>query len=258
MVTVSLDSIVLNTLMKKGYSLHYYVAFLVYAKECLRELTYDDLQCFNEKLIPINSNNAFQIPNDYVDYVTVGIPLGQGIRPLVEDKKMTSLSNYDSNLNVIPYTSDTASQDDVALILPYNGLSLGNWYTTHMNDYGENIGRFFGSRGGYVDTFKVIPSKNEIQLNEALTGFDYAYVKYLSNGADSGSSTTIDPYAEQTISNYIMWQHKEQNRTYGISERQLAKQEYTNQRQIFRARKSGVTLEVLKRIINRNSYAAPR
>jgi hypothetical protein len=256
MVTVSLDSIVRQTLMKKGYPMHYYIQFIVYARECLRELTYDDLQCFNEKLIPINSNNAFQIPNDYVDYVTVGIPFGQGVRPLVEDKKMTSLSNYDSDLNVIPYSTDTTV--DTSSILPYNGLSLGNWYTTHFNSYGENIGRFFGSRGGYVDTFKVIPSKNEIQLNEALTGFDYAYVKYLSNGADSGSSTTIDPYAEQTISSYIMWQHKEQNRTYGISERQIAKQEYTNQRQIFRARKSGVTLEVLKRIINRNSYAAPR
>ena len=96
------------------------------------------------------------------------------------------------------------------------------------------------------------------QSGGGLQGFDYAYLRYLSNGADSGASTTIDPYFEQTISAYIMWQHKENNRTYGIGERQVAKAEYINQRQIARARKSGLTLEVLKRIINRNSFAAPR
>ena len=242
--------------MKKNYPMHYYIQFIVYAREALRELTFDDLQVFNEKLIPINDTNSFEIPNDYVDYVTVGIPLGQGIRPLVEDKKMTSLNNFDSKFNIVPYVNNT--DEDVAAIIPYNGLSLGNWYTTHMNNYGESIGRFFGGSRSYIDTFKVCVERNEIQLNESLQGFDYAYLRYLSNGADSGASTTIDPYFEQTISTYIMWQHKEQNRTYSIGERQVAKAEYINQRQIARARKSGLTLEVLKRIINRNSFAAPR
>lgn len=256
MVTASLDSIVRNTLIKRGYSLHYYIQFIVYARECLRELTFDDLQVFNEKLIPINGTNSFDLPVDYVDYVLCGIPLSQSIRPLVEDKKMTSLNNFDSTFNIVPYVNNT--DEDVAAIIPYNGLSLGNWYTTHSNDYGESTGRFFGGGRFYSDTFKVCPERNQIQLNESLQGFDYAYLRYLSNGADSGASTTIDPYFEQTISTYIMWQHKENNRTYGIGERQVAKAEYINQRQIARARKSGLTLEVLKRIINRNSFAAPR
>jgi hypothetical protein len=256
MVASSLDQIVRQILMKKNYPIHYYLQFMVFARECLKELTFDDLQVFNEKLIPINSTNSFEIPNDYQDYVVVGIPLNQGIRPLVEDKKMTSLNNFDSNLNIVPYTNNT--DEDVASIIPYNGLSLGNWYTTHYDDYGSNIGRFFGSRGGYIDTFKVCPERNQIQLNEALTGFDYVYLKYLSDGSDSGSSTTIDSYFEQTISAYIDWQHKQQNRTYSLGERQVAKAEYISQRKIARARKSGLTLEVLKRIINKNSYAAAR
>lgn len=256
MVAASLDSIVRNILMKKNYPIHYYISFMVFARECLKELTYDDLQVFNEKLIPINSTNSFELPNDYVDYATVGIPLNQGIRALVEDKKMTSLNNFDSNLNIVPYVDN--SDVNVASIIPYNGLSLGNWYTSRYNSYGESIGRFFGSRGGYLDTFKVVPSRNQIQLNEGLQGFDYAYLKYLSDGSDSGSSTTIDPYFEQTISAYIDWQHKQQNRTYSLGERQVAKAEYISQRKIARARKSGLTLEVLKRIINKNSYAAAR
>lgn len=256
MVASSLDSIVRQTLIKRGYPLHFYTQFIVYAKECLRELTFDSLQVFNEKLIPINSTNSFEIPNDYQDYALVGIPLGQGIRPLVEDKKMTSLNNFDSNLNIVPYVDNT--DENVSIIIPYNGLSLGNWYTTHYNSYGENIGRFFGRGRNYIDTFKVIPERNQIQLNESLQGFDYAYLKYLSDGSDSGSSTTIDSYFEQTISAYIIFQHKEHNRTYGLGERQVAKQEYISQLKIARARKSGLTLEVLKRIINKNSYAAAR
>ena len=52
--------------------------------------------------------------------------------------------------------------------------------------------------------------------------------------------------------------HKENNRTYSANDRMIAKGEYTQQRGILRARKSDLTLEVLKRIIQRNSIAAPK
>lgn len=257
MVTTTLDKIVRNTLMKKGYPLHFYVQFLVYGREALKELTMDDLKVFNTKILPVNSYNAVEIPADYLDYVVVGVMTGQGIRPLVETNKMNVLNNFDSNYNIKEWTGSNEEPNGSSLIY-YGGFPFSQWFTVHFNAYGEAIGRYFGNRGGYADTFTVAKNRNQIQLNEHLAGLENIYLQYVSDGSDSGSATTIDPQAELTIQSYINWQHKEQNRTYGLGERQIAKDEFISQRKILRARKSDLTLPVLKRIINRESIAAPK
>ena len=255
-VTTSLDKIVRTALLKKGYPLHYYVQFLIYARECLKELTQDDLKVFNTKLLPVNSYDAVDLPSDYLDYVTVGIMTNQGVRPLVEDRKLNVLNNFDENFNPIKYSNTTAIADSNNLY--YGALSFTNWYTVRFNSFGEGLGRSFGAKGRYSDTFIVVKERNQIQLNEAMDGLDYLYLQYVSDGSDSGSATTLDPYAEMTIQAYCNWMHKENNRTYSANDRMIAKGEYTQQRGILRARKSDLTLEVLKRIIQRNSIAAPK
>lgn len=256
MVTTTLDKIVRTALMKKSYPLHYYVSFLVYAKECLKELTIDDLKVFNTKILPVNSYNAVEIPADYLDYVVVGVMTGQGIRPLVESNHLNQLNNFDDNYNIKEWTG--SAQEGNSSLIYYGGFPFSQWFTTHWNFYGENIGRYFGNRGGYSDTFTISKIRNQIQLNEHLAGLENIYLQYASDGSDSGSATTIDPQAELTIQSYILWQHKEQNRTYSQSERMLAKQEYIDQRRILRARKSDLNLQTLKRIISKESIQSPK
>ena len=258
MTATSLDSIVRTALMKKGYPLHQYVQFLVYARECLQELTMDDLKIFNTKLLPLNEYNAIQIPNDYQDYVVVGVMANEGIRPLVESRKLNVLNNFNTDLEEIEWTSDTPTDTQNQNMLYYGAFPYSSWYVVRYNAFGENIGRSFGSRSGYSDTFTVIRERNEIQINEKFQGYDYIYLQYLSDGTDSGSSTVIDPYAQLTIQSYCNWMHKENNRTYNEGERARAKQEYIQQRQIMRARKSDLTLPALKRIIQRTSIASPK
>ena len=255
--TTTLDKIVRTALSKKNYPLHFYTQFLVYGREALQELTMDDLKVFNTKILPVNSYNAVDIPADYLDYVVVGVMTEQGIRPLVETNKMNVLNNFDSNYNIQEWMGDVDTNTGSSLIY-YGGFPFSQWYTTHWNNFGENIGRYYGSRGGYSDTFTISKDRNQIQLNEHLQGLENIYLQYASDGSDSGSATTIDPYAELTIQSYMMWQHKNHNRTYSETERAIAKQEYIQQRQILRARKSDLTLTVLKRIINRESIGSPK
>lgn len=256
--TTSLDNIVRATLSKRGYSLHWYVQFLLYAREALRELSMDDLKCYNTQLLPITEYNAIDLPNDYLDYVTVGIPMGEGVRPLVENTKLNVLNNFDSDFAITDWTTPNSTEASEETLISYGAFPYSNWFTTRYNVYGENIGRMGSAIGGYSDTFVVARDRNQIQLNQQLKGFDYVYLQYASTGEESGAATTIDPYAQQTIQAYIDWQHKENNRTYSPSERMIAKQEYINQRGILRARKSDLTLNVLKRILQKNSFSAPR
>ena len=138
MTATSLDLIVRTALMKKGYPLHQYVQFLVYARECLQELTMDDLKIFNTRLVPINEFNAIELPNDYQDYVMVGVMSNQGIRPLVESRRLNVLNNYNTDLEQVKWTSDNQTDTQNQSLLYYGAFPYSSWYVVRYNAFGEN------------------------------------------------------------------------------------------------------------------------
>jgi len=258
MTVVSLDSIVRNVLMQRQYPLHWYIQFLVYARNCLQEISMDDLYVVNTKLLPVNAVNAVDLPPDFLDYVKVGVQVGQTIRPLVEDNGINRLTKLNSNFEPVPYLQAESSDPSEVQQqnLGYSPNFFNYWYTINWNLYGENIGRYFGGNA-YADTFSLIRERNQIQLHEKLN-IDYLYLEYVSNGMNTNAATMITPYAFATIEAFILWKLKEHSRTYSIGERQIAEQQYIQQRKILRARISSLTISELKRIVNKNIYAAPK
>lgn len=261
MTTVSLKQIVNNILMKRNYPVHYTIDFLVYAKNCLRELTFDDLLIYNVKCLPLTNYNAIKIPPDYQDYVSVNVMVGQQLRPLVEDESLNPLYNYSTTFVPQPYpvasnNGTTSQTNQVGNTVVGNPFFFNAWLTVHWNDYGENTGRYFGGVP-YSDTFKVMKLRNEIQINQNLS-FQNVVLVYISNGQTVDSATHIDGYAQETIEAYCMWQFKENNRTYSDGAAQVAKQEYIDQRKILRARLSNLTIGKLKRIVNKTTIASPK
>lgn len=255
MTFFSLDAAVRNMLLKRRYPLHFYIDFLVYGKDCLRELSLDSLKIVNTKIIPVDAtDNSAQIPNDYTDYVEVGIPTGQTIRPLVEDNNITPLQHFDSNFNITRY--DAVSTDTQGSPLYYGYLMPMVWNTVTFNDYGENIGRLFGwGAGQQTDTFTIVNERNVIQLKEVISTKNIV-LKYISDGMDADAASQIPTYAYQSIQDYMVWQMKENNRNYSDTERERAKNEYNKSVRILRARLSDITIEKIKRIAQQKYYAA--
>lgn len=261
MTTASLDYIVKNYLLKKGYPLHWYMQFLVYAADCLRDLTFDDLRIINTKILPVDQTiNAAGLPEDYQDYVTVGVMIGQRIKPLVPTTTLNPLTNLDVNQNYAEqeWTDTPNPPGSNENQLYYGALPYAQWFTVHYNDYGENIGRFFGLGAGYQeDTFQVFKERNQIQLDQKFS-VENIVLQYVSDGQSADAASQIDPYAIKTIQAYIEYQMKAHNRTYGIGERQLAENNYIKERKILRARKSDWSIEKIKRIVQKNTMGAPK
>jgi hypothetical protein len=254
---ISLDQIVKNVLMRRGYSLHWYIQFMVYSKDCLRELTFDVLRVVNTKLLPVDDYNAFDLPDDYVDYTRVGVRVGQFIKPLVPNDSINPLNNYSDTFEQETYASESQTDDDELIIYGANNWTGSMWNTTHFNNYGEPVGRFFGGAGGNGDGFKIVKERGQGQLDESID-VDYIVLEYIGNGQSIDSASQIDPYAQATIEAYILWQMKLNNRTYSAGEAAVAEQEYIKQYKRLVARKSPLTLDVLKRIIHKATYAAPK
>jgi len=255
MTTVTLDSIVMNFIMKRGYTIHRWMPFMVYATECLRTLSEDDLKVINTMLLPVGDYNEVELPDDYLDYVLVGVRAGQNVKPLVETSKLNPLINRSSDFSPIPYAN---SEDNAGNQIYYGTLYPFYWNTVAWNSYGEPTGRFFGlGAGSQDDVFSVFPERNQIQLTENLSCTEIV-LQYISDGMNSNAATQITPYAFETISAYIMWQMMEHTRTYSTAEAERARQLYIGERQILRARKSDLTKEVFTRIVQRGRVASPK
>ena len=78
MTITSLDTIVRNMLLKHRYGLQYYLDFLLYAAECLKILTLDDLRVINSKIFTIDQTDCtIPIPNGASYILGVYIQIGE-------------------------------------------------------------------------------------------------------------------------------------------------------------------------------------
>lgn len=253
MTVISLDKIVKNILLKRGYPVHYYIQFLVYAAQGLKEIAFDDriLTARYKCLAVDQTSNTAELPNDYLDYTRVQVRVGQHVVPLVEDNSLQLVPNYNSDFEIQPYSEGVAEPSANTSGYYTTGYASPYWWVVNWNSWGENTGRMFGGVGGYSDTFKVNKARNEIKINENLCVGEVV-LEYISNGMDADSATHIDAYAQFAIEKFAMWQFKEHNRTYSVGEAQVAKQDYENERKVLRARLNGLTIDNLKRIIDQN------
>jgi hypothetical protein len=229
--------------------MHYYIQALKSASDCLRELTFDSLQNVNTVPLPISASGAADLPCDYVDFVKVGVPYSQYVRPLVQKDSINRLQNKDSSGTPIPYSNAIdITYGDTVSVPPF-------FESDYINDNGEPLGRLFGFNAGWIqDGFKILRERGQIQVDQQLCATSI-YLEYISDGQCSDNATKVHPYAQKTIEAYILWQFKKHSSAYGLQERKIAKDEFSDERRLLRARMNGLTAQDIKRIV-RKSYSA--
>jgi hypothetical protein len=259
MVVTTLDRVVRNMLLKKRYSLCFYLDFLLYASECLKILTIDDLKVIDTRLITIDqSDGTVPIPADAVDVIGVYLQIGQRLHPLIPDDSLNPIPNYSSDFQTInPYINYTEANATFSDLIGAQVYAL-----TTVNFYGEPVGRQFGWAGGSgTDTYRVIKSRNVIQLNNFLLGqqnFQQVVVSTVSSGQNADAATHIDILADDAIKSYINWQMAENSRTYSTGDKERLRQLWIQERVILRARLSDLSIVKMTRILQKNAVASPR
>lgn len=241
MKTYTLDNLVRGALASKGYPMHWYLQFLHYGVQGLRELNFDVLKGVKSVRLPVNSYKAATLPCDFVDYVRVGNEMGQYISPMAEKREsFNRLNKFDAYGNKVSYGDIEATNG----LLPNNWE--GFWYSNYINDKGEHLGRIFNNRSGFRESFVILRERNEIQLDISYAGAEIV-LDYITDGLTTTASNAIHPYAAATIEAYIFWKMKEHSRAYSLNERQLAKEEYYNQLRTLRARMNNIDVRDIER-----------
>jgi hypothetical protein len=246
-----LDYIVKGFLLNRGYTLHWYVQFLKYASDCLRELSMDDLKIVNTVVLTLNQYYAVTIPSDCLDWIAVGLENGQYIKPLTQVDTLNRAYNYDSNGNPKPYPQTLEGVSDLAFF----GVPYLTWYINSYNSRGENIGGIYGFRtDGAPYIYQVMKERNEIQFDSSFP-CKRVVLTYVSDGRSSTAASMVDTYAEKTIEDWMDWQHAEHNRTIPSGEKERKFNKYVGSRTVLRGREDNLSVDDITAIW-RNNYTA--
>lgn len=247
MVYTNLDIITRRTLLEKGLPIHYYAENLYHASACLRELSFDTLKIVNTQLLPINSYNAIDLPDDYVDDVAVCFNWGEVLQPIPHKSSINPLRIHNPTTGDFTSHTNTGQFDNNGL---FYGMVGWTWYW-NINDYGEPTGRLFGANGGGVNGYKVIKERRQIQLTGDFPTQSIV-LQYISDGQTANAASLIDPQAISTIQAYQSWKSSPNaNNPYSPEAAN-----YNKERRKLRARLNPLTTVDIKQIIRQNYTAA--
>lgn len=203
MKLTTIDSITRSILLGRGLPLHFYVRYLKFAIDCVRERTFDTLKNTNTVQLNLNSYFAVDLPCDFVGLITLGVPAGQFVMPVTQRNTINNLTNTGANGQPIPFGKDTSGLG-VPLDFPfYPGFFL----FTNVDDLGENLGRLYGLNTGLVNTsYKLVPSRNQIQFSEDFPS-PTVILEYHSDGQCVDNMSKIDIRAQAMIEAYSIWKN---------------------------------------------------
>lgn len=253
MTFTSLDTITRSVLLQKGLSLHWYVQFLKYAADAVRELSFDSMRAISTVTLTIDQRTfAANLPCDYIDWIKIGVPQGQFVQPLVQRLTINRLTNFTAQGQPTTYgDAQTVNMD-----FPF---WPGYWMFQNIDDLGENVGRLYGYNTAFTNnTFKVIPERGQIQFAETLAN-TVCVLEYISSAGALSNTTKIDPLCQAVVEAYIDWKYKlHAGRRFSEGEALAAMNLYKIELRRFRARKSDITPWDIRQAVYRTYMQAPK
>jgi hypothetical protein len=236
----TIDSLVRAALMSHGLTMHYYVTFLHFALQGLREISFDTVGKIATVKLTVNSFKEAPLPPDYIDWVKVGWLRGRNLIPMGSNSTYVRAINTNSEGQQIAYPSGTGAVIAASTYDPFAQY--------HLSPYGEDLGRIYGLGGGSRnDIFQIVPERNIVLLGDMFDANDSIYMEYLAAGNYSDAEALFHPYAESTLEAFIRFRYAEQ-RTSRLADVARAEKDFYNQYRMLRARLNGLSKEDMLRL----------
>lgn len=252
MIFATLDQIVRRGLLEDGLPIHYYSEFFYHSATSLRELSFDTLKIINTVNLPVNEYGAFDLPGDFVDDLSVSVPVGGDLFDLPKQSRLSPLRIHSPVTGqFVPNTSDTNALNST-LANEFLGFPIGWNLYWNVNDYGEPTGRFYGASGGTQQGYQIFKERRQGQMTGGFVCQDSNIVlMYISDGQSLDNATQIDMQAFQTIRSFQEWKRSPNANDDNSPEGRA----FYNQRRLLRARLNDLTRVDILNII-RQAYTA--
>lgn len=288
---ISLDEIVMSYMLKSGMSIHNYYILAKLAAESVRELALSYLPMVNHVILEKEDKESwFVIPDDYTNYVSVGLVVGERWRPVAVSNSLLPMPNNDlggeydtshsSEFDTQGGYTNWLNPDYATIVGSFNPGDFGEgfqtqdysmgeaatvpasvgwaypynlalWNTEHYNDFWESKGRYFGGTTGVrPDSVQFNVEKGLIMCPSNFPA-NKLYLVYTGIG-NVDTMSRIPVLAQSAIEARMEWQYHSRKRN--ISRGQVADYErlyYIEERKMMR-RIDTFNLTEMRRILAKN------
>jgi len=234
----NIDSIVKRGLLEQNLPMHYYMEYLVHTTTCIRELAMDTLKIINTVELPVNEYGAVDLPDDFIDEVSVCMQAGTTLQKLPHQNWINPILKIDPDTG--QYIPQSVEVNKTGVDSDFFWGSAGWLWYWNVNDFGEPTGRFFGATGGTSSGYSLLKERNQIQMSPDYSASSII-LQYVSSGAYDTASL-IDIQAIQCIRAWQEWKYS-RNSNNDYSPEAIS---FYNRKKQLRSRLSGLSLVDVK------------
>jgi len=195
-----------------------YPMFLQIAITGLKELNYDLNNIVTEVTLPVNDNDTVDLPNNYIDYIMIGVVSGGVISSLGLNTQMAKSAK--DNCGNIAAVIPEASSDGVG--------SFSSSYSTDGQYTGGDFG--IGGGGNSNGTYNVFKQEGYISLQNCSA--DKIVMRYLSTVEQVDGNFLVDEFLVDAIKSFIWHRYIRRMRSYGGGDKQMAEMEFNRKRKM--------------------------
>jgi hypothetical protein len=278
MVTVTLNEVVRKTLNKHRLPLHYYIQFLVFAVDLLKELHFTTLPKQTTVELVLDSNFEATLPVDYVEEICAYEAVGDKLVELPHNEHVSTFDYKDWNV-LTPYViGNRVNYGGFSweAILPSTGVTPvagADWkqiqkfgqepstqviggtamVANEISDvYTASLGGVFGWSSFDNRGYRILRDFNKIRVDNN-SGLTKIYLKYITMPTKVSNQTLIHPMLEPLIQAGINWQKAQY---WNEGDYQNKRQEYYNKLRITRAAMKPMNLTDIVNMFRKNSNQA--
>lgn len=198
------------------YSEHMYFQYESWALSGYREAQFDFAQEIKTVLIPMNSLRVAELPCDCIDWIKIGIKIGERVYTVGLNTDMARINEADSCGNLLPNTprQPVSAQPrgiNMNAYIPayfvfsnFNGQSIQGQTDPKMGiQDGLSIKEYFDIEGKYPNI--------RIRFSSEMMMAAQVYVEYISDGIEPSGETYVNPYMYEYLRTYIHYRRTEGN-----------------------------------------------
>jgi len=242
MQTKTIDKVVREALMERGYPIHYYLPFLFHALKCLEELSWDFPTGLNIKEVKLikTSYNRLILDSTVSEVISVyGLVAGER-KEFYLNPELTNAYKLDGATEMPWLEEDTSlpAQSNLGSSTVMEQVNAFEWPTilfpTDQVDYEYGI--------DYENSEIVLGPRVDV---------DDIYVMYLSSGVSTTTANLIRPVMVNAILAFIDWKMEKSN---GPAQSRIMekKSAYYNEKRLLRGRLNPLTISNLYQLLVTN------
>lgn len=245
----------LAALMDKGEDDSRFEQFLHWALEGARDFHIDQAREIKTVVKPMTAHKSITKPDDYVDWLKIGIKCGSTIKTFTHDTTINF--NHDCEDGVKKENNecydDLWSLDTVETQYLFHNFYSGG----HSDGVDEPIyGLAYKHNGlGY---FRDHIEAGEFQFRAVVPKNSEIILEYISDGWDPSKKTVINPLAFKLIKLYVHWQEREYNSRASYWEVERAEDNYWDEFNRVNWRTFPMTVEDFQEVMREAYVATPQ